>query len=199
MKFLFIIQGEGRGHLTQAMTLEKMLLSKGHEVVAMLVGKSPARQLPDFFRKGVSAPIHQFQSVNFQPSAENRTANMLKSVDVNGRGAVIAGAYETAEEAVENATKITMSDDSTQTYTFKILAKSVDGAGQVVSSGTIVYGATAKYDSVAAAMGCTLVAGDATDSLNDTVIFSTAAEGNTLVIMTNNHGTVNYYAYTLVK
>ena len=83
MKFLFIIQGEGRGHLTQAMTLEKMLLSKGHEVVAMLVGKSPARQLPDFFRKGVSAPIHQFQSVNFQPSAENRTANMLKSVAYN--------------------------------------------------------------------------------------------------------------------
>lgn len=36
-------------------------------------------------------------------------------------------------------------------------------------------------------------------SLNTSVSFTTAAEGNTLVIMTENHGTVNYYAYTLVK
>ena len=125
--------------------------------------------------------------------------NMLKSVDVNGRGAVIAGAYETAEEAVENATKITMSGDSTQTYKFDILAKRVNGAGQIDPSGTIVYGATAKYDSVDAAMGCALEASDATRSLKTSVSFTTAAEGNTLVIMTNNNGTVNYYAYTLVK
>lgn len=26
MKFLFIVQGEGRGHFTQAITLEEMLL-----------------------------------------------------------------------------------------------------------------------------------------------------------------------------
>lgn len=83
MKFLFIVQGEGRGHLTQAMTLEKMLMAGGHEVVGMLVGKSPQRKLPEFFRHGVQAPIHQFQSVNFQPSAENRTANLLKSVAYN--------------------------------------------------------------------------------------------------------------------
>lgn len=31
MKFLFIVQGEGRGHLTQALTLEDMLLRNGHE------------------------------------------------------------------------------------------------------------------------------------------------------------------------
>ena len=28
MKFLFIVQGEGRGHLTQAITLEDMLQSE---------------------------------------------------------------------------------------------------------------------------------------------------------------------------
>ena len=137
--------------------------------------------------KGASKPA--------DPSDEN----LLKSVDVNGRGAVIAGAYETAEEAVENATKITMSGDSTQTYTFDILAKSVNGAGQIDPAGVIAWGAYAKYDSVDAAMGCTLEASDATTSLNTSVSFTTAAEGNTLVIMTENHGTVNYYAYTLVK
>ena len=29
MKFLFIVQGEGRGHFTQAITLEEMLLRNG--------------------------------------------------------------------------------------------------------------------------------------------------------------------------
>lgn len=83
LKYLFIVQGEGRGHLTQAMALEKLLTENGHEVVGVLVGKSQARQLPDFFVKGVSAPVRQFDSVNFQPSAENRTVNMLKSILYN--------------------------------------------------------------------------------------------------------------------
>ena len=83
LKYLFIVQGEGRGHLTQAMALEKLLTENGHEVVGILVGKSQARQLPDFFVNGVSAPVRQFDSVNFQPSAENRTVNMLKSVLYN--------------------------------------------------------------------------------------------------------------------
>lgn len=48
MKFLFIVQGEGRGHLTQAITLEEMLLRNGHEVVEVLVGESSSRILPDF-------------------------------------------------------------------------------------------------------------------------------------------------------
>lgn len=39
MKFLFIVQGEGRGHLTQALTLEDMLLRNGHKVVEILVEK----------------------------------------------------------------------------------------------------------------------------------------------------------------
>ena len=49
MKFLFIVQGEGRGHLTQAITLEEILRRNGHEVVEVLVGKSSSRRLPGFF------------------------------------------------------------------------------------------------------------------------------------------------------
>jgi UDP:flavonoid glycosyltransferase YjiC (YdhE family) len=41
MKVLFVIQGEGRGHLTQALSLKQMLHNEGHEVVGVLVGKSP--------------------------------------------------------------------------------------------------------------------------------------------------------------
>lgn len=83
MKYLFIVQGEGRGHLTQAMTMERMLTARGHEVLGMLVGRSKSRVLPDFFLKGVSAPVQQFLSVNFVPSAKNRKADMGKSVLYN--------------------------------------------------------------------------------------------------------------------
>lgn len=83
MKYLFIVQGEGRGHLTQAMTLEKMLERHGHQVVGMLVGKSKSRHLPDFFINGVHAPVYQFLSINFLPSAANRKPNMVKSIAYN--------------------------------------------------------------------------------------------------------------------
>lgn len=83
MKILFIIQGEGRGHLTQAISLRQKLIDEGHEVVGALVGKSPARRLPDFFVQKIGVPVYTFESPNFLPSARNRQANMLRSVAYN--------------------------------------------------------------------------------------------------------------------
>ena len=71
MKVMFVVQGEGRGHLTQALTLERMLRENGHQVVRILVGKSRARQLPNFFLRKAKAPVETFQSLNFIPSANN--------------------------------------------------------------------------------------------------------------------------------
>ena len=62
MKILFIIQGEGRGHLTQALSLRQKLTDEGHQVVGVLVGKSPARRLPDFFSKKIEAPVMLFSA-----------------------------------------------------------------------------------------------------------------------------------------
>lgn len=53
MKVLFIVQGEGRGHLTQAITMEELLRRNGHEVVEVLVGKSNSRCLPGFFNRSI--------------------------------------------------------------------------------------------------------------------------------------------------
>lgn len=83
MRYLFIVQGEGRGHLTQAMTLEGLLRDRGHEVVRMLVGKSPSRKLPSFFVQGVKAEVLQFESMNFMPSADNRKPDMLGTILFN--------------------------------------------------------------------------------------------------------------------
>lgn len=83
MKFLFIVQGEGRGHFTQAITLEEMLLRNGHEVVEVLVGKSSTRTLPGFFNRSIHAPVKRFISPNFLPTVDNKRANLTKSFVYN--------------------------------------------------------------------------------------------------------------------
>ena len=80
MKILFLVQGEGRGHLTQAMTMERMLERHGHQVVEMLVGKSKSRKPPKFFEDGVHAKVEYFESVNFVASIDQKRPNMVKTV-----------------------------------------------------------------------------------------------------------------------
>ncbi|MFW5883607.1 MAG: glycosyltransferase family protein, partial [Verrucomicrobiota bacterium] len=65
LKFVFIVQGEGRGHLTQAIVLENLLRAQGHEVIEVLVGKSPRRRIPQFFEDNIKAHIRGFSSPNF--------------------------------------------------------------------------------------------------------------------------------------
>ncbi|MEQ2911081.1 hypothetical protein [Butyricimonas faecihominis] len=60
MKYLFIVQGEGRGHLTQAISLSQMLRRHGHEIVEVLVGKSSNREIPAFFLEKIGAKVKTF-------------------------------------------------------------------------------------------------------------------------------------------
>ena len=59
MKYLFIIQGEGRGHLTQAIALSEMLYKSNHEVVGALVGSADGN-IPDFFTEKFQSPSVAF-------------------------------------------------------------------------------------------------------------------------------------------
>ncbi|GHC10535.1 glycosyltransferase family protein [Cerasicoccus arenae] len=72
LKFLFIVQGEGRGHLTQAMALRKLLANHGHEVVQVLVGKNDRRDIPQFFKDGIHAPVSMYRSPTFVVDANRR-------------------------------------------------------------------------------------------------------------------------------
>src|SRR5579883_441770 len=51
MKILFAVQGDGRGHMTQAIAAAGLLERHGHEIVAVTVGTNPSRTIPDFFAK----------------------------------------------------------------------------------------------------------------------------------------------------
>ena len=83
MKYLFVIQGEGRGHFTQALSLKSVLESNGHEVVGVMVGGSAKRRVPDFFAKKIETEIIQFQSPNFLPTPKGKSSFLLASILYN--------------------------------------------------------------------------------------------------------------------
>lgn len=57
MRVLFLVQGEGRGHLTQALSLAQILKMAGHEVIGALVGVTAERGVPAFFSEKFAPPI----------------------------------------------------------------------------------------------------------------------------------------------
>ena len=83
MKYLFVVQGEGRGHFTQALSLKQTLESEGHEVVAVMAGTSAKRVLPSFFTEKIGSEIIQFQSPNFMPTPKGKKSSLLFSILYN--------------------------------------------------------------------------------------------------------------------
>jgi uncharacterized protein (TIGR00661 family) len=83
MRYLFVVQGEGRGHLTQALSLKRMLEQNGHEVVAVMAGSSRKRTLPDYFTKKIGCKVFQFQSPNFMPAPKGKNSPLLVSILYN--------------------------------------------------------------------------------------------------------------------
>ncbi len=59
-KFLFVVQGEGRGHLTQAISLYEILNQAGHQVVSVMVGMDNLNNLPTFFQEKIKVKIDTF-------------------------------------------------------------------------------------------------------------------------------------------
>jgi len=65
MKYLFFVQSEGRGHMTQALALKEKLEARGHIIVAVIVGTTNLSQLPSFFKKEFSCPLYAVESPRF--------------------------------------------------------------------------------------------------------------------------------------
>lgn len=77
MRFVFIVQGEGRGHLTQAISLQQILTRQGHEVCEVMVGRSRSREIPEFFAKRIAAPVSTFSSPNFRLDSRRRGVSVF--------------------------------------------------------------------------------------------------------------------------
>ena len=48
--------------MTQALALASFLRDAGHEVSRVLVGRSPHRPVPEYFRSGIHAPLVEFEA-----------------------------------------------------------------------------------------------------------------------------------------
>lgn len=83
MNFIFIVQGEGRGHMTQAISLSHILQKNGHTLSHVIVGKSKRRELPQFFIDKIKAPITQLESPNFVTDKNNKSVSVFKTLVVN--------------------------------------------------------------------------------------------------------------------
>ena len=84
LRFLFIVQGEGRGHLTQALSLADMLRRHGHEVVEVLIGKSHGREVPSFFRSKVKAPVRAYEAPSLIYKKDHKRLDKLRTAFYNG-------------------------------------------------------------------------------------------------------------------
>lgn len=62
MRVLLTVQGEGRGHLTQALAFQQWCRREGHEVVAVLAGANRNRRWPDYFERGFDVPVERLAS-----------------------------------------------------------------------------------------------------------------------------------------
>jgi uncharacterized protein (TIGR00661 family) len=83
MRLLFIVQGQGRGHMTQAIALRQILARQGHQLCGVLVGRSQSRLLPKFFIEQIQAPVSTFCSPNFQLDTQRRGISIVGTLFFN--------------------------------------------------------------------------------------------------------------------
>ena len=82
---LFIIQGEGRGHLTQALALDSMLRRRGHRVCSAVVSQGEDHVVPEYFHELFSAPIASIESAHFVMDEASHSIDWLKTLAANNR------------------------------------------------------------------------------------------------------------------
>ena len=106
-RFLFIVQGEGRGHLTQALALRQLLGERGDQVVHVLVGRAGRRTLPLYFSRRIDAPVSRFDSPFYVWDRENRSLRIIRTVLSN---LIRAGRYLEAARQIALTVRRTRPD-----------------------------------------------------------------------------------------
>jgi uncharacterized protein (TIGR00661 family) len=82
-KYFFVVQGEGRGHLTQAIALHDILQNAGHQVVAVWVGTAPQRSLPVFFAESISCAVQTFDSPSLVYNKRTKALSIRQTIQTH--------------------------------------------------------------------------------------------------------------------
>lgn len=81
-KAVFVVQGEGRGHMLQALALKQVLEKKGFMIVCTLLGESKERNVPQFFKDKIGELV-TFNSPNFVKKGNKKGIRPIWSVVFN--------------------------------------------------------------------------------------------------------------------
>lgn len=82
-RMLFIVQGEGRGHLSQSVALKEYLESVGHSVEAVFAGSNPSHPLPDYFKEVFGDKLKLFSSPWFLRTPNKKGIYVLRTILFN--------------------------------------------------------------------------------------------------------------------
>lgn len=80
MRFVLIVQGEGRGHLTQAIALTELLENNGHAVAGALVGNATGTEIPPFFTENFKNKIIPFSSPYLAYCQKTKALDIPKTI-----------------------------------------------------------------------------------------------------------------------
>ena len=110
MKIMFTVQGDGRGHMTQAIAAAQKLEREGHEIVAVTVGTNPSRTIPEFFARKfgdrllpIASPGFSFQKARgVSTQATLRQAVAGRACYCQSLGAIRAAMERTEPDLIVN-------------------------------------------------------------------------------------------------
>lgn len=85
LNVFFNVQGEGRGHMTQAIALADMLRRAGHTIVGCEVGHGEHSIVPEFFRRKMACEIHSHASPTIKLNADSRSIDVWHTTVTAGR------------------------------------------------------------------------------------------------------------------
>ena len=127
MRFLFVIQGEGRGHQTQAISVAQMVQSQGHEIMA-LVGVPDGETLPTLLKQQSYFACQTYKSPNLVYNSKNNALSIPKTVFKNLRAFPhYIQSIQKIEEILHTIIPVQLSEDSENEYQ-RVLSKSINAA-----------------------------------------------------------------------
>jgi uncharacterized protein (TIGR00661 family) len=72
---MLCVLGEGRGHMTQAMAVKEMAEAAGHQIVAVTLGVSSRRPVPEYFESAMKMPVAQLPTLEFKYKNNRSVSN----------------------------------------------------------------------------------------------------------------------------
>ena len=74
------MQGEGRGHMTQSISMKQLVENSGMKVSEVLIGKSKQRKIPPFYYDRINAPVTLIESPNMSTGNNKKGIKALPSL-----------------------------------------------------------------------------------------------------------------------